>query len=235
MMRGLVVGLAAILLGIAPATQADEYAAERAAMVHQQIEERGITDPRLLDAMRTVPRHLFVPEAYRAEAYEDKSLPIGEGQSIHQPYLVALMTSLLDLDGGAKVLEIGTGSGYHSAVLSKLASRVFTIEINPRLGRQARENLRTAGCRNVHARVGDGYQGWADEAPFDAIILTAAPPRIPQPLIDQLRVGGKMVVPEGGFVQNLVVVTKTPDGYEKRVTVPVSLPPMSGEAQQGKP
>jgi protein-L-isoaspartate(D-aspartate) O-methyltransferase len=176
-----------------------------------------------------------VPEDHRGASYEDRSLPIGRGQTIHQPYLVALMTSLLDLDRGAKVLEIGTGSGYHAAILSQLARQVFTIEIDPDLGRQARRNLQLAGCRNVHLRIGDGYQGWAEEAPFDAIILTAAPPRTPQPLIDQLRIGGKLVVPEGRFIQNLVVLTKTEDGYEKRTTIPVKLPAMSGEAQQGKP
>lgn len=219
-----------------PDAEADAfYQSLRLLMVQSQLRARNIRAPEVLRAMATVPRHEFVPPDQRPHAYDDGPLSLGPDQTISQPYIVALMTQESGARPGSRVLEIGTGSGYHSAVLSKLASRVFTIEINPRLGRQARENLRTAGCRNVHARVGDGYQGWADEAPFDAIILTAAPPRIPQPLIDQLRVGGKMVVPEGGFVQNLVVVTKTPDGYEKRVTVPVSLPPMSGEAQQGKP
>jgi protein-L-isoaspartate(D-aspartate) O-methyltransferase len=231
--------LAAALLAqgsarVAPARPDLQFEARRE-MVHQQIEERGITDRGLLAAMAEVPRHLFVPEDSRGEAYEDRSLPIGNGQTIHQPYLVALMTSLLDLDRGAKVLEIGTGSGYHAAVLAKLARQVFTIEIDPDLGRQARRNLVAAGCRNVHLRIGDGYQGWAEEAPFDAIILTTAPPRTPQPLIDQLRIGGRMVVPEGRFIQNLVVITKTEDGYEKRTTIPVKLPPMSGEVQQGKP
>jgi protein-L-isoaspartate(D-aspartate) O-methyltransferase len=220
---------------LVPAPRPDLLFEARREMVHRQIEERGVTDRRLLEAMSEVPRHLFVPEDQRGASYEDRSLPIGNGQTIHQPYLVALMTSLLDLDRGAKVLEIGTGSGYHAAVLSRLARQVFTIEIDPELGRQARRNLAAAGCRNVHLRLGDGYQGWAEEAPFDAIILTTAPPRTPQPLIDQLRIGGRMVVPEGRFIQNLVVITKTEDGYEKRTTIPVKLPPMSGEVQQGKP
>ncbi len=208
---------------------------QRKLMVEQQIEGRGITTPSLLKAMAEVPRHLFLPEEVQADAYADRSLPIGRGATVHQPYLVALMTSLLELDRGAKVLEIGTGSGYHAAVLSRLAQQVFTIEIDPELGRQAKAHLAAAGCRNVHTRIGDGYQGWPDEAPFDAIILTAAPPRTPQPLLDQLRIGGKMVVPEGRFVQNLVVITKTEDGYEKRKTIPVKLTPMSGEAQAQDP
>ncbi len=239
--------LAAFLIGAPPASAQSASAKalsapadlsfdeQRRLMVEQQIKERGITSPSLLAAMGEVPRHLFLPEELRADAYADRSLPIGKSSSVHQPYIVALMTSLLGLDRGAKVLEIGTGSGYHAAVLSRLAQQVFTIEIDPDLGRQAKANLQAAGCRNVHTRIGDGYQGWPDEAPFDAIILTTAPPRTPQPLLDQLRIGGRMVVPEGRFLQNLVVITRTEDGYEKRTKIPVKLPPMSGEAQADKP
>jgi protein-L-isoaspartate(D-aspartate) O-methyltransferase len=234
--RGAALAVLLALAGAAVRAQtADLFAAARHQMVTRQIHDRGITDAKILSAMEEVPRHLFVPDEYRSLAYEDRSLPIGDGQTIHQPYLVALMTSLLDLDRGAKVLEIGTGSGYHAAVLSQLARQVFTIEINPELGLRARENLNRLGCRNVHTKIGDGYQGWPAEEPFDAIILTAAPNHIPQALIDQLRVGGKMVVPEGGAVQNLVVLTKTEYGYEKRITIPVKLPPMIREGEGGTP
>lgn len=227
--------LLALVLASPAAAQVSPYDEARHLMVEKQIQGRDVQEPKLLAAMNEVPRHLFVPPEHRGEAYADRSLPIGEGQTIHQPYLVALMTSLLDLDAGAKVLEIGTGSGYHTAVLSRLARQVFTIEINPDLARRAKETLDGLGLRNVHLKIADGYQGWPSEAPFDAIIVTTAPPFIPQPLIDQLRVGGKMVVPEGRTIQNLIVLTKTEDGYEKRAIVPVRLPPMSGEVQQGKP
>lgn len=224
--------LAATAWGSAVAAE-DLYQAARQAMVDEQIKDRGLTDPKLLEAMAEVPRHLFVPEELRVDAYADKSLAVSSTLAIQQPYIVALMTSLLHLDRGAKVLEIGTGTGYHAAVLAKLAGRVFSIEIDQQTSKTARANLDAAGFRNVHTKVGDGYQGWPEEAPFDAIILTAAPPRTPQALLDQLRIGGRMVVPVGDdFVQDLLVITRTDDGYEKRVTIPVKLPPMSGEAQK---
>ncbi len=206
----------------------DEFETARKRMVEEQLRNRGIRDERLLAAMESVPRHLFVPEEERIDAYEDRTLPIGKGESIHQPYVVALMTSLLKLDRGAKVLEIGTGSGYHAAVLSRLAGQVFSIEIDVDLHAQAKTNLAAARVRNVHLRRGDGYQGWETEAPFDAIILTAAAPRVPQRLLDQLRIGGKLVVPEGKVMQRLVVFTRTQDDYERHVSRAVVVSPLSG-------
>ncbi|HEX4952010.1 MAG TPA: protein-L-isoaspartate(D-aspartate) O-methyltransferase [Thermoanaerobaculia bacterium] len=233
---GLALWLGLAGLVAASAQEAPEFVEARRDMVEHQLKERGISDSRVLAAMGEVPRQLFVPEEHQPQAYADDSLSIGSsGQTIHQPYLVAQMTSLLELDRGAKVLEIGTGSGYHSAVLSKLARQVFTIEIDPAVGKLAQRNLKAAGCKNVHAKIGDGYLGWPEEAPFDSIILTTAPPRVPQPLIDQLRVGGIMVLPEGDTIQNLLVITKSEDGYERRVVKPVSLPRMKGEAERKPP
>ena len=203
----------------------------RRGMVDRQIRDRGITDAGVLAAMEQVPRHLFVPEAYRAEAYDDKPLPLGWGQTIYQPYIVALMTSLLKLDPDDTVLEIGTGSGYHTAVLSRVARRVYSMEIVQPIALEARGRLARLGYGNVEIRVGDGYQGWPEKAPFDAIILTAAPPYLPQPLIDQLKVGGRMVAPVGEYFQDLLVITKTADGIEKRTVIPVRLVPMTGEVR----
>jgi protein-L-isoaspartate(D-aspartate) O-methyltransferase len=179
-----------------------------------------------------VPRHRFVPEGYRGDAYADSPLPIGEGQTISQPYIVALMTSLLELDGDEKVLEIGTGSGYQAAVLARLVREVYSVEILRPLGEQARTTLEELGYENVQVRVGDGYKGWPEKAPFDAIIVTAAPERIPEPLIEQLKVGGRLVIPVGNFWQNLLVITKTADGVEKRTVLPVRFVPMTGEVQK---
>jgi protein-L-isoaspartate(D-aspartate) O-methyltransferase len=177
--------------------ETDPYLARRLEMVRSQIEERGIDDPRLLDAMRRVPRHLFVPEPHRDAAYEDAPQPIGEGQTISQPYIVALMTQLLDLQGNEKVLEVGTGSGYQAAVLAELAGEIYTVEILPTLHERAADLLGRLGYRNVHLRCGNGYRGWEENAPYDAILVTAAPPHIPQPLISQLADGGILVVPVG--------------------------------------
>ena len=212
------------------------WATARHDMVVQQIRERGVLQPEVLRAMESVPRHLFIPGEHRDQAYADAPVPIGQGQTISQPYIVALMTELLDLGPGDKVLEIGTGSGYHAAVMSKVAGEVYSIEIINELGKQARSTLQELGYKNVHVRVGDGYKGWPEAAPFDAIILTAAPPRDPpQPLLDQLKVGGRMVVPVGGFVQDLLLITKTPRGPERRVVAPVRFVPMTGEVQQKNP
>jgi protein-L-isoaspartate(D-aspartate) O-methyltransferase len=226
--------LAAVALTAGAAGSAGEEArwtARRWAMVDEQIARRGIEERTVLEAMRRVPRHLFVPPAYEAQAYSDRPLPIGKGQTISQPYTVALMTQLLDLHRGDKVLEIGTGSGYHAAVLSQVAGEVYTIEIVESLGVAARERLRDLGYRNVHVRIGDGYRGWPEAAPFDAIVLTAAPSEIPQPLLDQLKVGGRMVLPEGrGVVQDLLLVTKTAESVERQRVAAVRFVPMTGEA-----
>jgi protein-L-isoaspartate(D-aspartate) O-methyltransferase len=235
--RRLGVALAALfavvsLSDVPAGAQGDSWVQERRAMVDQQIAERGIRQPEVLRAMEAVPRHQFVPNEQRERSYGDFPLPIGWGQTISQPYVVALMTELLDLDKDDKVLEIGTGSGYHAAVLSRVAGEVYTIEIIDDLGRQAESTLSQLGYRNVHVRVGDGYQGWPEKAPFDAIILTAAPTRIPQPLLDQLKVGGRMVVPVGSFLQDLQLITKTANGIERRTVAPVRFVPMTGEAQK---
>lgn len=220
------------LLAIPAAAQ--DYGLQRRAMVDEQIRQRGIREREVLKAMEQVPRHLFVPESVRPKAYEDEALPIGPGRAIYQPYVVALMTSLLDLDRGDKVLEVGTGTGYHAAILSRIAREVYSIEIDSTAASQASKRLAGLGYPNVYVRHGDGYQGWPDKGPFDAILLSVAPPRVPKPLIDQLRVGGKMVVPVGGFFQDLLVITKTADGLEKRTVIPVRVAPMAGKVRDGE-
>lgn len=185
-------------------------------MVETQLVTRGIHDPRVLDAMRKVPRHLFVDEALAAQAYADHPLPIGEKQTISQPYIVALMTEALGLEGHEKVLELGTGSGYQTAVLAELADRVFTIERIPSLLHRAREVLNSLGYRNVVYRVGDGTLGWPEEAPFDAILVSAGAPRVPQPLVDQLSMDGRLVLPVGDRLsQELILVERVPEGIRK--------------------
>ena len=228
--------LAAALLVLGPgaAPAADNYAMLRRSMVEEQIRPRGVTRPDVLSAMAAVPRHLFVPPAEQDRAYSDVPLPLGANRTIYQPYIVALMTSLLELDGKDRVLEVGTGSGYHAAVLSRIARHVYSIEINRVVAAQAEKRLTHLGYNNIDIRVGDGYQGWPEQAPFDAILLSAAPPHIPQPLLDQLRVGGKMVVAEGDFFQDLLVITKTKDGLEKRTVIPVRLAPMTGRVREGQ-
>jgi len=202
-------------------------------MVERHMRRRGISSPSVLAAMAEVPRHRFVPVNYLSEAYEDHPLPIGLGQTISQPYIVALMTELLEPDRKQRVLEIGTGSGYQAAVLARVYKEVYSIEIIDELARRARTTLSEVGYDNVHVRSGDGYDGWPDQAPFDAVILTAAPPRIPAPLLDQLRPGGKMVVPLGKVTQDLLVLTKTAEGFERRIVAPVRFVPMTGKAQGG--
>jgi protein-L-isoaspartate(D-aspartate) O-methyltransferase len=198
-------------------------------MVSRQIEARGIREQAVLQAMRATPRHLFVPEPQRNLAYEDHPLPIGHGQTISQPYIVAAMTELLELRKTDRVLEIGTGSGYQAAVLSPLAAEVYTIELVGPLAQSARAVLDQLGYRNVTVRHGDGYKGWPEKAPFDRIILTAAPPKIPEALIRQLKPGGRLVAPEGSTVldQELVVIEKAGDGKIRRRSVfPVRFVPM---------
>jgi protein-L-isoaspartate(D-aspartate) O-methyltransferase len=202
-------------------------------MVETQIVSRGVRDPRVLAAMREVPRHLFVDRSERARAYDDTPLPIAGKQTISQPYIVALMTELLDLTPQERVLEIGTGSGYQSAVLSRVCREVYTIEIVPELARAAADRLAALGYRNVTVREGDGYRGWAEHAPFDGIIVTAAPERIPQPLLEQLAPGGRMVIPVGAFLQELKVFRKDSAGnVTEQAILPVRFVPMTGEVQK---
>lgn len=212
-----------------PASGDDPYDRARERMVATYVEPR-VRDPRVLDAMRRVPRHLFVPEPVRDSAYADRPLPIGHGQTISQPYVVAFMTELARLSPEARVLEIGTGSGYQAAVLAGLAREVYTIEIVEPLAAEARERLGRLGIRNVTVRAGDGYRGWPEEAPFDAIVLTAAPPEIPAPLLAQLAPGGRLVAPVGSGWQELVVVERTAAGLVRRSVAPVRFVPMTGEA-----
>jgi protein-L-isoaspartate(D-aspartate) O-methyltransferase len=214
-----------------------DYAAARERMVEYQLEGpgRGIRNPRVLEAMRTVPRHEFVPEHLRSDAYEDHPLPIGHGQTISQPYIVAYMTEQLDPKPTDKVLEVGTGSGYQAAVLARLVKGVYSIEIVEPLGRRAEADLKRLGYTNVHVRVGDGYQGWPGEAPFDAVIVTCAPDHVPQPLTDQLKEGGKMIIPVGGFGDQALYLLEKRDGQIKqRAVLPVRFVPMTGEGVSGR-
>ncbi|MBN1836783.1 MAG: protein-L-isoaspartate(D-aspartate) O-methyltransferase [Spirochaetales bacterium] len=223
------------LVGVLSAGAWDETAAtrrDRERMVETQIAARGVRDARVLDAMRSVPRHLFVPEELRRQAYQDHPLPIGEGQTISQPYIVALMTELLEPQPDDTVLEVGTGSGYQAAVLSPLVREVYTIEIKPLLHERSRELLERLGYDNVRAREGDGYFGWEEAAPFDGIMITAAVDHIPPPLLAQLAEDGVMVLPLGnpfGY-QNLVVVRKRGRDYEVRQVTGVLFVPMTGQA-----
>lgn len=241
--------LAALLLGCSgrSASEAEEsagrsvvddpYRTLRHRMVETQLAARGISDERLLDAMARVPRHLFIPPSRRAAAYGDFPVSIGEGQTISQPYIVALMTQYLALEGPERVLEIGTGSGYQAAVLAELASEVYTIEIIPELARRARLVLSELGYENVRVRTGDGYQGWDEHAPFDAIIITAAPPYVPQPLLEQLAEGGRLVVPLGeeGEIQTLTLIERIEGRLLERALCPVRFVPMTGEIEGGEP
>jgi protein-L-isoaspartate(D-aspartate) O-methyltransferase len=214
----------AFALLAAAATQ--DFAAERARMVAEQIEARGISDPRVLAAMRKVPREEFVPAELRLLAHADRPLPIGEGQTISQPYVVALMSELAGLRPGSRVLEIGTGSGYQAAVLAEMGAEVWSIEILASLARSSAERLKRLGYRSVRVRQGDGYRGWPDQAPFDAIIVTAEPPAIPPALKEQLGAAGRLVLP---LRSELLVVTRTPQGFATRSVVPVAFVPMTGE------
>lgn len=200
-------------------------------MVTTQIQNRGVTDENVLAAMRTVPRDEFVPKSMRDQAYDDMPLPIGHGQTISQPYIVGLMSELLALDPAARVLEIGTGSGYQAAILSRLAAEVYTIEIVEPLAQSAKETLARLGFSNVEVRAGNGWLGWPEAAPFDAIIVTCAPDEIPQALQDQLREGGRLVIPVGpeGGVQELYVMEKTDGVISKKSVIPVRFVPMTGQ------
>ena len=206
----------------------ETYERLRERMVNEQIAARGVSDARVLKAMREVPRHMFVPERYRSSAYQDTPLSIGEGQTISQPYIVAFMTEVLMPEPDHRVLEIGTGSGYQAAILAELVSDVYTIEIIESLANRAEERLKDLGYENVYIKVGDGYKGWPEKAPFDAIMVTAAPEKIPQPLIDQLREGGRMIVPVGTHysVQKLVLGIKTNGELKRKNILPVRFVPM---------
>jgi len=208
----------------------DGYEAVRQRMVRVDIEARGVRSAIVLEAMRSTARHLFVPAPLRYLAYADRPLPIGHGQTISQPYVVAFMTELLDPQPHHRALEIGTGCGYQAAVLSRLVKTVYTIEIVPELARDSAALLQQLGYQNVFVRAGDGYQGWPDQAPFDRILLTAAPPEVPKILVDQLQVGGKLVAPEGSILQNLVLLEKRADGsLQRKVSLPVRFVPMVRE------
>ncbi len=213
----------------------DPLLMQRLRMVETQIAQRGVKDSLVLRAMKKVPRHKFVPEFLKDFSYSDRPLSIGEDQTISQPYIVALMTETLKLGGDEKVLEIGTGSGYQAAVLAEIVSEVYTIEIIPSLGKRAKKLLDELGYKNVHAKIGDGYQGWPTAAPFDGIIVTAAPDHIPQPLIDQLKNGGRMIIPVGDFYQELILLTKNKKGkIKKKSVLPVIFVPMTGDAEKKK-
>jgi len=212
----------------------DAFSVARQRMVRDQLAGlgRGITNPHVLAVMGKLPRHEFVPDRYRSQAYDDNPLPIGHGQTISQPYIVAFMTEQLDPKPTDRVLEIGTGSGYQAAVLADLVAEVYTIEIVEPLAQRAEADLKRLGYQNVKVRAGDGYKGWSDAAPFDAIIVTCAPDAVPQPLIEQLKDGGRMIIPIGPiWNQELVLLHKENSGLEKRAVLPVRFVPMTGEAQ----
>lgn len=206
---------------------------QRARMVERQIEARGISDPATLAAMRAVPRHEFLPLRLREEAYGDYPLPIGHGQTISQPYIVAFMTEAIRPQPGEKILEIGAGSGYQAAVLAQMGAEVYTIEIVEPLAEMARQTLDRLGYKNAHVRHGDGYRGWPEHAPFDAIIVTCAPDKIPPALVAQLKDGGRMIIPVGGGMeQELVLLRKQGERIEKQSVLPVRFVPMTGEAEK---
>jgi protein-L-isoaspartate(D-aspartate) O-methyltransferase len=219
---------AALLLAPRPAAaEADPFAAARARMVETQLERRGITDPATLRAMRSVPRHRFVDAGFAGAAYDDRPLPIGFGQTISQPYMVAAMTEVIAPGPGRRILEIGTGSGYQAAVLAATGAKVYSIEIIPELATRAAERLRSLGYTGVEVRQGDGYHGWPQHAPFDAIVVTAAAEFIPPPLLQQLGEGGRMVIPVGTpfFVQTLMLVEKRGEKLHTRSLMPVLFVP----------
>lgn len=221
--------------GNATATH-DRFAAERKRMVQEQLSGpgRGITNARVLAVMEKVPRHELVPEQFRRQAHGDHPVPIGHGQTISQPYVVAFMTAQLDPQPTERVLEIGTGSGYQAAVLAELVKEVYTIEIVEALTQRAQTDLKRLGYRNIFVRAGDGYKGWPEAAPFDAVIVTCAPENVPQPLVDQLKDGGRMIIPVGpAGNQDLILLTKRGEKLERRAVLPVRFVPMTGAAQGG--
>jgi protein-L-isoaspartate(D-aspartate) O-methyltransferase len=209
----------------------DPHRSDRLRMVQEQIEKRGVTDPLVLEAMRRVPRHLFVPPYLRDRAYDDVPLPIGSGQTISQPFIVAYMSEAARVRPGDRVLEIGAGSGYQAAVLATVGARVFSIEILPEVATATRDALLSAGIGGVELRTGDGWHGWPEEAPFDAILVTAAPEETPEPLTAQLVIGGRLILPVGAGSQDLLRVTRTATGIARESLLPVRFVPMTGEAR----
>ena len=214
---------------------AGDLTTQRHSMVEEQMEARGISDPATLEAMRAVPRHEFLPLRLREEAYGDYPLPIGHGQTISQPYIVAFMTEAIRPRPGEKILEIGAGSGYQAAVLAQMGAEVYTIEIVEPLAEMARQTLERLGYKNAHVKHGDGYRGWPEHAPFDAVIVTCAPDKIPPDLVAQLKDGGRMIIPVGGGMeQELVLLRKHGDKVEKQSVLPVRFVPMTGEAEKSR-
>ncbi|MBP1608050.1 MAG: pcm protein-L-isoaspartate(D-aspartate) O-methyltransferase [Acidobacteria bacterium] len=214
------------------ATTGPDFERLRAAMVREQLQGRDVKDPLVLAAMLKVPRHEFVPLNIIRSAYEDSALPLALGQTISQPYIVGFMTQALKPAGGEKVLEIGTGSGYQAAVLAEIVSEVYSVEILPELADRARTLLTKMGYKNIHIRSGDGYEGWAEFAPFDKIMVTAAPDSVPPPLIEQLKIGGRMILPVGRFEQELIIIEKRESGLVRQSSIPVRFVPMTGKAQE---
>ncbi len=230
-----IAGVACGASGTEPQPGARDWNAERTRMVDTQLRARDIESAQVLDAMLTVPRHLFVPEPQRARAYSDSPLPIGYDQTISQPYIVAFMTQALDIAPGHRVLEVGTGSGYQAAVLSVLAQDVYTIEILPLLAERARETLAALGYRNIQMRTGNGYLGWPEHAPYDRIMVTAAPDDVPPALLQQLKIGGLMAIPVGTVTQELRILRRTVTGTETLSTLPVRFVPMTNKPKEQAP
>ncbi|MCK4556868.1 MAG: protein-L-isoaspartate(D-aspartate) O-methyltransferase [Candidatus Aminicenantes bacterium] len=204
----------------------NDFARKRERMVETQIEARGVKDDKVLEAMRKVPRHLFVPENMKLYAYRDEPLVIGEGQTISQPYIVAYMTEALQLKGRERILEVGTGSGYQAAVLAEIVQEVFSVELLESLSLKAQDKLKRLGYKNIHFRIGDGTLGWKELAPYDAIMVTAAPAKVPKALQEQLTIGGKMIIPVGAAFQELVLLTREKRKYKKKILLPVRFVPL---------
>jgi protein-L-isoaspartate(D-aspartate) O-methyltransferase len=231
--KHLVVVLIATVMAQVSCAQTTDWAQQRKELV-AHLKSRGVSDATVLSAMGSVPRHKFIPSAFRNRAYQDSALPLAHGQTVSQPYIVAMMTELAQVEKGDRVLEVGTGSGYQAAVLRACGAEVFTIEIVEPLAREAEKTLAEIGIEGVHIRVGDGYRGWPGHAPFQAIIVTAAPEQVPPPLLEQLAVGGRLVIPEGkrNRTQRLRVYQKNKDGIEVTDHASVRFVPMTGETEQ---
>ncbi len=226
------VALLGLTWGLAAAAQVDPFAMQRRSMVDDQVKKRGVTAPGVLSALETVPRHLFVPPPNQTQAYQDAPVAFAPGKNLSTAFVSARMIEVLQLDGDEKVLEIGTGSGYDAALLSRLASKIYTIEIDKALATRARRTLRQLGFDNVEVKIGDGYRGWPEQAPFDAILVTVSTPEPPPHLYEQLKMGGRMVVAVGSLVQEMQVITKTPEGQVIRPVSLVNLGPMTHDGNQ---